>query len=149
MPTFNKTLRRRREELGMGEGRASRLLGLTRMGYFDLEAYEHEWRTVVPLYITIFACRVFEIDMLQFVPDQTGVVVGPNVLSRDVIKERRQAMGLSAETFADRCGYEPVFTSVVEAGGLILYPFEDTPMVCEVLGLDLKSLMRHGLLAPH
>ena len=38
-------------------------------------------------------------------------------------------LGLSAETFADRYGYEPVFTSMVEAGGLILYPFEDTRKV--------------------
>jgi hypothetical protein len=66
------------------------------MGYYDLEAYEDEWRTAVPLYITMFACRVFEIDMLQFVPDKTGVGVGPNALARDVIKERREAMGLSA-----------------------------------------------------
>ena len=104
----------------MGEGRASQLLGLTIMGYFDLEAYEDEWRNVVPLYITVFACRVFEIDMLQFVPDQSGVAVGPNLLARDVIKERRERMGLPPEVFADRCGYAPDFTSTVEAGGLIL-----------------------------
>jgi hypothetical protein len=133
----------------MGEGRASQLLGLTTMGYYDLEAYEDEWRTVVPLYITMFACRVFEIDILQFVPDQTGAAVGPNVLARGVIKERRETMGLSAEAFADRCGHAPAFTSIVEAGGLILYPFEVTRMVCEALDLDLKSFMQHGLLAPH
>ena len=46
-------------------------------------------------------------------------------------------------------GYAPVFTSIVEAGGLILYPFEETRKVCEVLALDLKSFMRRGLLAPH
>jgi len=117
------------------------------MGYFDLEAYEDEWRTVVPLYITMFACRIFEIDMLQFVPDQTGVAVGHNVLAGDVINERRETMGLSAEAFAERCGYAPDFASIVEAGGLILYPFEDVRTVCEVLGLDMKSFMRHGLLA--
>ena len=133
----------------MGEGRASHLLGLTTMGYYDLEAYEDEWRTVVPLYITMFACRVFEIDMLQFIPDQSGAAVGPNALAGDLIKERRETMGLSAEAFADRCGYAPVFTSFVEGGGLILYPFEVARKVCEVLGLDLKSFMRHGLLAPH
>ena len=104
---------------------------------------------VVPLYITMFACRLFDIDMLQFVADQTGAVVAPNALARDVIKERRQTMGISADTFEDRCGYEPGFTSIVEAGGVILYPFEVTRTVCEVLGLDLKSFMRHGLLAPH
>ena len=32
----------------MGEGRASQLLGLTTMGYFDLEAYEDEWRIGCP-----------------------------------------------------------------------------------------------------
>ena len=124
----------------MGEGRTSHLLGLTTMGYFDLEAYKDEWRSVVPLYITMFACRVFEIDMLQFIPDQTGADVAPNVLAGDVIRERREAIGLSGEAFADRCGYAPDFTSVVEAGGLILYPFEDTR--------DLKSFIRHGLLTP-
>src|SRR5262245_16346640 len=149
MPAFHKTLQRRRQEVGMGEGRASQLLGLTITGYFDLEASEDEWRTVVPLYVTMFACRVFEFDMLQFVPDQSGVAVGPNVLARDIIKERRERMGLSAEVFADRCGYAPDFTSIVEAGGLILYPFEDARKVCEVLGLDLRSFMRHGLLAPN
>jgi hypothetical protein len=115
------------------------------MGYYDLEAYEDEWRTVVPVYITIFACRVFEIDMLQFVPDQTGAAVAPNALAGDAIRERRETMGLSAEGFADRCGFAPVFASIVEAGGLILYPFEVTRMVCEVLGL---SFVRYGLLAP-
>jgi len=49
---------------------------------------------VVPLYITMFACRLFDIDMLQFVADQTGAVVAPNALARDVIKERRQTMGI-------------------------------------------------------
>ena len=148
MPTFHRTLRQRRLDVGMGEGRASQLLGLIGMGYYDLEAYADEWRTVVPLYITRFACRLFEIDMLQFVPDQTGTAVGPNVRAGDVIKERREAMGLSEEAFADRCGFEPVFTSIVERDGLILYPFEQTRMVCEVLGLDLKSFMQHALLAP-
>ena len=57
MPAFHETLRRRRLEVGMGEGRASQLLGLTTMGYYDLEAYEDEWRTVVPLYITMFALQ--------------------------------------------------------------------------------------------
>jgi hypothetical protein len=149
MPVFHKTLRRRRQEVGMGEGRASQLLGLTIMGYFDLEAYEDEWKNVVPLYITMFACRVFEIDMLQFIPDQAGVTVRPNALAREVIKERRETMGLSEKAFADRCGFEPVFTSIVEADGLILYPFEVTRRVCEVLGFDLQSFMRHGLLRPH
>jgi hypothetical protein len=149
MQAFHKTLRRRRQEVGMGEGRASQLLGLTIMGYYDLEAYEDEWRNVVPLYITMFACRIFEIDMLQFVPDQTGVAVGPNVLARNVIKKRRETLGLSVKAFADRCGFAPDFTSIVEADGLVLYPFEVVRTVCEVLGLDLKSFMRHGLLAPH
>ena len=148
MPAFHHTLRQRRLDVGMGEGRASQLLGLTIMGYYDLEAYADEWQTVVPLYKTIFACRLFEIDMLEFVPDQPGVVVHPNVLAEEVIKERREAMGLSAEAFADRCGYELVFTSIVEANGLILFPFEETRMVCEILGLDLRSFMRHALLAP-
>lgn len=57
MPAFHETLRRRRLEVGMGEGRASQLLGLTTMGYYDLEAYEDEGRTVVPLYITMFALQ--------------------------------------------------------------------------------------------
>ena len=85
----------------------------------------------------------------EFVPDQTGAAVGPNALARDVIKERRETMGLSVDAFADRCGFAPVFTAIVEAGGLILYPFEVTRIACEVLGLDLKSFIRHGLLAPH
>lgn len=70
-------------------------------------------------------------------------------MASDLIKERRETMGLSAEAFADRCGFAPVFTSFVEAGGLILYPFEVTRKVCEVLGLDLKSFTRHVLRAPH
>jgi hypothetical protein len=133
MPAFHQTLRQRRIEVGMGEGRASQLLGLTIMGYYDLEAYADEWRTVVPLYKTIFACKLFEIDMLQFVPDQPGAAVGPNVLAEEVIKERREAMGLSAEAFADRCGFELFFTSIVEANGLILFPFEETRRVASYL----------------
>jgi hypothetical protein len=108
MPAFHETLRRRREEVRMGEGRASQLLGLTTMGYYDLDAYEEEWRTVVPLYITMFACRVFEIDMLQFVPDQTGVAVGPNALAGDVIKERRG----DRVTCGDPCGSVPICTGL-------------------------------------
>src|SRR5262245_9129340 len=148
METFRKTLRRRRLEVGMGEGRAGQLLGLTTMGYHDLEAYENEWRTVVPLYITMFACRTFEIDILQFVPDRAGVPVGPNVDACEVIKQRRQELELSEATFADQCGYGSAFTSIAEAGGLILYPFDVTCDVCQVLGLDLKSFMRHALLSP-
>lgn len=87
--------------------------------------------------------------MLQFVPDQSGARIGSNVLAGDLIKERREAMGLSAEILAGRCGYAPVFTSIIEADGLILYPFENTRMLCEVLGLDLKSFMQNGLLRPH
>jgi hypothetical protein len=72
MSSFHHTLRRRRLEVGMDEGRASRLLGLNNMGYYDLEAYADEWKNVVPLYITMFVCRLFDIDMLEFVPDQPG-----------------------------------------------------------------------------
>ena len=147
MAAFHHTLRQRRLDIGMGEGRASQLLGLTVMGYYDLEAYADEWRTVVPLYITIFACRLFEIDMLEFVPDQPGVVVQPNAQAGDLIRQRREEIGLSAGAFEDRCGYLPGFTPIVEACGLVLYPFEDTRVICEALGLDLKSFVQHALLA--
>jgi hypothetical protein len=149
MPALHETLRRRRLEMGMGEGRASTLLGITSAGYHDLEAHKDEWEKVVPLYIVLFACRLFAIDILQFVPDQTGVKIEPNKIAGDIIRQRREALGLSTEEFANRCGFHPVFTSHVETGLLLTWwPFEVTRIVCRELGLDLKTFLQYALMAP-
>jgi hypothetical protein len=140
MTSFHETLRKRRTEAGMDEMRASFLLGLSVHEYDDLESHDGEWKTVTQLYVVLFACRLFGIDLMKFVPAQAGIAVHQVGWPGDIIRERRTQMGLSGPDFADRCGFTEQFTSVVETGdGLLIYPFDVTCIVCQVLGLEVAS----------
>lgn len=126
----------------MDDVRAGFLLGLSVSEYYDLENYADEWKTVTPLYVVLFACRLFAIDLMKFVPAQAGIAVHQAGLPGDIIKERRTQMGLSVPDFAERCGFTEQFTSVVETGdGLIIYPFDVACIICQVLGLELASFV--------
>jgi hypothetical protein len=115
----------------------------------DLEAYADEWRMVPPLFTIMFACRLFEIDLLAFAPQQSGSAMNRDTIAGEAIKLRRETLGLSEPEFADRCGFHSPFTPVVETGdGLLLYPFEVTCTVCKVLELNLSSFTKHVLLSP-
>ena len=142
MTSFHETLRKKRTEVGMDESRAGFLLGLSSNEYYDLENHADEWKTATPLYVVLFACRLFGIDLMKFVPAQAGIAVHQVGCAGDIIKEQRTQMGLSGPDFADRCGFTEQFTSVVETGdGLLIYPLDVACIVCQVLGLDVASFV--------
>lgn len=139
---FHEALRKKRTDAGMDDVRASFLLGLSAHEYNDLESYEDEWRTVTPLYVLLFACRLFDIDLMAFAPVQTGLALAAAGLPGETIEQRRTEQGLSKSDFADRCGFQEPFADVVETGdGILFYPFEVACIVCRVLDLDLTSFL--------
>lgn len=64
--------------------------------------------------------------------------VGP-----DIIKDRRAALGLSSEEFADKAGFFPVFATIVEEHylGLELWPIEVAKLVAEALEVSPEELI--------
>lgn len=147
MRSFNEELKARREKLGFEEDRVAQVLGLTPMSYFDLEFHADEWDAVTPLYVVQFLCRWFEMELLSYVDVTQGERLSKPAPARTIIRERRQASGLSEQAFADACGFYPVFTSIVEAhDGIVLYPFEVSRIVCRVLGLEQRSFTQFSLL---
>jgi hypothetical protein len=96
-----------------------------------------------------FVCRWFELDLLDYVEETQGERLTRPAQKHTVIRERRQARGLSEETFADACGFHPVFTSIIESmtDGIALYPFEVSRIACRVLGLEQKSFTQFSLLS--
>lgn len=149
MRPFNEVLKARREALGFDEDHVAQVLGLSSMSYFDLEAHSDEWNMVTPLYVVRFVCRWFELDLLDHVEETEGERLSKPVQANTVIRERRQALGLSDDAFADACGFHPVFASIVESmtDGIALYPFEVSRIVCRVLGLEQRSFARLALLS--
>lgn len=149
MRLFNNELKARREALGLDEDRVAKVLGLSPMSYFDLEAHSDEWDAVTPLHIVRFVCRWFELDLLDYVEETQGERLSRPAQTNAVIRERRKVIGLSEEAFAEACGFHPVFTSIIESmdGGIALYSFEVSRIACRVLGLELRSFAQFSLLA--
>jgi transcriptional regulator with XRE-family HTH domain len=148
MRLFHEELKARREALGFDANRVAQVLGLTPMSYFDLEMHSDEWQIVTPLYVVRFVCRWFELEFLDYVEATQGGRLYRPTPSHTIIRERRQAKGLSEEAFADACGFHPAFTSIIETiDGVALYPFEISRIVCRVLALEQKSFAQFSLLS--
>jgi len=148
MRLFNEELKARREALGLDENRVAQVLGLTPMSYFDLEFHPDEWDDVTPFYVVRFVCRWFELNFLDFVSATRGDKLSGPISAHAIIREKREAKGLSETAFADACGFYPIFTSVVEFDdGIVLYPFEVSRIVCRVLELDQRAFAQFALLS--
>jgi hypothetical protein len=148
MRPLHEEIRFRRESLGLDDIFVANVLGLNSNSYFDLEHHCDEWNMVVPFYQLRMACRWLGIDFLAYVPNTAGLALEKPVLVYEFIRERRLALGLSEDGFADACGFYPPFTPAVEAvDGLILYPFQVTHIVSAVLNVNLKSFTEFALLA--
>jgi transcriptional regulator with XRE-family HTH domain len=142
--TFHLMLRAKREEKGMSDEEVASLVSLSSMEYYDLEHDRSEWRTVVPFIKTKVLIKLFDIDITE----TFEAVPVTNSLARyhtipDIIKDRRAALGLSSEEFADKAGFFPVFATIVEEHylGLELWPIEVAKLVAEALEVSPEELI--------
>ncbi len=128
----------------MSEQDVASLVRLSAAEYSDIEHDKTEWRMVVPFFKLKFLIKLFNIDIAEMFESRPA----HNSLSKyheisDIIKERRSALGLSAEEFADRAGFFPVFASIVEEHplGLELYPLQVAVLVAEVLQIPPEEFI--------
>jgi len=120
----------------MSEDDVAEIVSLSWGEFYGLEAYADEWRTVVPIVKVKVLIKLLKIDMKQVLGPITTTNVFPKFYTlNDFIKARRLELGLSAEEFADKAGFFPVFSDIVESHplGLELYPADAAVFVAEAL----------------
>lgn len=137
-------LRTRRQERGMSDVDVASLASLSINEYSDLEHVSDEWRMVVPFFKLKFLLKLFDFD----ISETFGSKPIQNALSKyhrisDIIKDKRLALGLSPEAFADKVGFSPVFTTIVEEHplGLELYPLEVAMLVAKALQISPEEFV--------
>jgi len=128
----------------MSEVDVASLASLSVNEYYDLEQHSNEWRMVVPFFKLKFLLKLFDFD----ISETFGSKPIQNTLSKyhripDIIKDKRLALGLSTEEFADKVGFFPVFTTIVEEHplGLELYPLEVAMLVAEALQISPEEFV--------
>jgi hypothetical protein len=148
MKPLHELLQERRTTLGLDENKVASILTLTPESYWDLEHHRDEWNTVTPFYTIRFVCGWFGINLLDQLFSTEGIDVPPRLEMHKFIQQRRLELQMTADEFADACGFYPVFAKLVEAdNGIILYPFEVSRLVCSALKVDVKSFARSLLTA--
>jgi hypothetical protein len=147
---FNKTLKEKREQLGISWDRAATMLCLSDMEYFDLELHEDEWRDVVPAYVIGFAISIFEIDWRNSYNWPKGGAIQATLPLNEFLVSIRQTHGLTPEQFSDRIGYSEPFANVIEShsGGLALWPMDVAIDLALAFDVNLISLAE-CVLQPH
>jgi transcriptional regulator with XRE-family HTH domain len=108
-------LKTRRQELGLKEADIARLTGLSWNEYFDIELHPDEIFTVTKLYQVKKICEVLNLDFFElfemkciFCEDGKKYDNIYSIPVNELIKKRREEMGISREELGDRIGFYEV-----------------------------------------
>src|SRR5215216_1700139 len=120
----------KRDAFRISPEKLANLLDVTIGSYFDLEASPTEWRMVLPLYKLRFLISLLEIDTTP-ITGSASVHFDGILDASTLIRSLREKKKISKEVFADRVGFYPVFSDIVEEHplGLELYPLEVAMLV--------------------
>lgn len=137
---FNEALKQCREQLGISQDRAAVMLCLSDAEYCDLEAYEYEWRDVVPCHVVRHAVSIFAVDWRNALEWPSGGTIEPQPPLDTFLKSLRESLGLTRDAFGDRVGFFAPFVEVIEGhpDGLALWPLDVALDLASVF--DIKAL---------
>jgi transcriptional regulator with XRE-family HTH domain len=141
---FHTLLRERRQQQGKSPSEVAAVVGLSAPEYYDLESSPDEWRMVIPTFTIKMLIRWLGVDMREAIGsiDRNAEFSNFRQLS-DIIRARRIELGLSEADFADKAGFDPAFTTIVEGHplGLELYPLEVVTLVADARQLSASDLL--------
>jgi transcriptional regulator with XRE-family HTH domain len=112
-------IKRRRMTLGLTDGQVAKAANLTVHQYADVEQHEHEFRTQLELREAKRICHVLGLslgDLLE-VPNasQEGLRALESLTRAEIVKTRREAVGLSIRQMSDELGFEESVLEKIES----------------------------------
>lgn len=123
---IGQKLRQSRLALGLTEDQVAHRSGLKGVDwYWDIEQHPDEFRTHVPLGVARKICDVLKVDFVSLVG--CGPTSGTLQISRSqLVKQQREALGLTALQLGDSIGFEETVINNIEAdsGALDALPIE-------------------------
>jgi transcriptional regulator with XRE-family HTH domain len=105
----NKKVQARREELGFSDVEVAARAGISIHQYSDIERHADEFRTVLTLREARQVCEILELDLLEFLGlDEfiNGGEVSEALPKHELIKRRREQLGLRIEDIAEHLGFD-------------------------------------------
>src|SRR5882672_7265109 len=110
-PAVNERIKARREQLGLAPAEVAARLGTSDGSYADIEQHADEIFTVTPVAKVRELCKIlglhpvelFELSSANADSDKTAPVVPAQ--RGELVRKRREELGLTAEQLADRVGY--------------------------------------------
>lgn len=148
----NEIIIARRQELGLADDEVSRRCGLEYMAYYDIEAYDDEFMSVISVSKAKRICSCLNLDFLEVVAADTGGIVRPSISDSissqfgsrsSLISRRRQALGLSQEQLAEQTGFRVSGIADVEMDPTVLeqVPIEWVIALAKVLEIPPEALL--------
>ena len=126
-------------------GDLARRIGVSVSEYQDVEAYEDELTTVLPLKNArpLAAILGFELGPLLGAGSPIGGQKASSKPRHVVLAEARRRHGVSTKKMADDIGFEEIFVHSIEKDSQALetYPYEVLKIVANYLRLDPRDLL--------
>jgi len=143
-------IRAARDRLGLSMNDVAVKAGVGVPGYRDVEFYEDEAFSVVPLGDLRSICRILELDLFAMF-EVADLVDGSNRLGGDLvhlrrnelIQRRRTELGLTREQLGDLIGFETITVEQMEQESDFLeqWPLELIETLAVELSLPLRTLI--------
>ncbi len=132
-------IRNQRQSLGLDESNVAEYAGLSIHEYGDIEAYDDELYTVVPVNKLLKVCEILNLDL----PTLLGFEKSTNFLARDAIGCRMFELNLSAPEISDIVGITEKFISdaMTDIDTLGVWVVEPVTDLAKALGVDVGDII--------
>jgi transcriptional regulator with XRE-family HTH domain len=123
-PPVNQRIKARREQLGLKQSEIAAKLGMSDSSYADIEQHADEIFTVTPVGKVRELCTILGLDPFELFELSNPNAHSPKITSlpqsgrAELIRERREELGLTAEQLADRVGYYAKSIEAIESGDI-------------------------------
>jgi transcriptional regulator with XRE-family HTH domain len=145
MALCRNLIKQRREQLGLDSADVARRIGVSIHEYCDVEWYEDELVTVLPLKNarSLAALLGFELETFLGARPLAGRSRASAKPRHIALAEARDRLGVSASKMAKDIGFEEAFVHRIENDGRTLetYPYEVLRIVADYLKLDPADLL--------
>jgi ribosome-binding protein aMBF1 (putative translation factor) len=149
--TINKTIKSRREQLGLSRRDLAERTGISTSEYYDIEAYEDEIVSTTLLKELRRIFGILQLDALAVLGIQCPICQSnPDALysleipRNQVVANRREAVGLSRQQLANKIGFDEATVQRMEVEPEFFenWAIEPIKAIADALNLPIASLLR-------
>lgn len=147
--SINAAIRDRRNKLGLAKEQVCQIVGLSIHEYSDLEAYADEFYSVLKLREVKALSKALKLELNELL-SEAGIeacVNNDNAESElprsDLVKRRRELLGLSEDELADKLGFDPEAIRRMESEADFFegWPLDLIERLSHELGIPVSAIL--------